>query len=60
MILCFALGIANIFTIHPLIIIFSIICLLVAHSGFQVLPSPILAHSSSANRTYLPPGSAPS
>ncbi|CAK7238003.1 Golgi apparatus membrane protein tvp18 [Sporothrix bragantina] len=27
MILCFALGIANIFTLHPLIIVFSAICL---------------------------------
>jgi hypothetical protein len=35
MILAFALGIANIFTIHPLVIIFSIICLYVPS------PSPI-------------------
>ena len=33
MILCFALGIANVFTIHPLIIVFSAICLYVFFSS---------------------------
>lgn len=53
MVLCFALGIANIFTIHPLIIIFSIICLYVS------LPTPSLSpayHSTQQpTNTFFPP-----
>jgi hypothetical protein len=51
MILCFALGIANIFTFNVVIIIFSVLCLSVPPVPFYSPPFP---HLSSHMLTYLP------